>query len=181
MASDEKLVRRILRRQREAADELFERYYTKIYAYVYRQTGAVDLARDITQDIFLTVFTSLGTFDGRASFRTWLYKIAANKVTDCYRSRAHREAVLSEPLEDACDNVSDGFDIERLLECREDIQAVMETVSQFEPSRAVVFQMKIFGEMTFAEIAAQLGISENTVKTRFYTVLRKIRKEREND
>ena len=103
MASDEKLIKRILRRRRAAADELFERYYAKIYAYVYRQTGAVELAQDLTQDIFLTVFTSLGAFDGRASFRTWLYRIAANKVTDYYRSRAHREAALSAPLEDVGD------------------------------------------------------------------------------
>ncbi len=43
MASDEKLIRRIMRRQRAAADEPFERYYVKIYTYVYRQTDVVDL------------------------------------------------------------------------------------------------------------------------------------------
>lgn len=180
MASDEKLIRRILRRQRAAAEELFSRYYGKIYAYVYRQTGAVDLAKDLTQDIFLTVFTSLAAFDGRASFRTWLYKIAANKITDYYRSRAHREASLSAALDDLPET-ADGFDVERLLENREDIQSVMKTVSEFEPSFAIVFQMKIFGEMTLAEIAERLNISENTVKTRYYAVLRKIRKEREHD
>ncbi len=181
MVSDEKLVRRILRRQRAAADELFERYYGKIYGYVYRQVGEVETARDLTQDIFLTVFTSLGSFNGRASFKTWLYRIATNKITDLYRSRAHREAALSSPLEDVGEDVPDGFDVERLLERREDIRGVMETVSRLEPSWAAVFQMKVFGEMTFSEIAGRLGISENSAKTRYYAVLRRIRKEREND
>ena len=179
--SDEKLINRIIRRSKPAADELFGRYYRKIYAFVYRQIGAVEPAQDLTQDIFLTVFTSLGTFDGRASFRTWLYRIAANKITDFYRSRAHHEAALEAPFEDLDPEITDGYDLEKLLENREDISRVMETISKLEPSWAAIFQMKIFGEMTFSEIALRLNIPENTAKTRYYAILRKIRKEHGND
>lgn len=178
MGSDEILVRRILHHSRTAADELFDRYYRNIYAYVYRQLGVVDLAQDLTQDIFLTVFTSLASFDlRRASFRTWLYRIASNKITDYYRSRSRREAALEMPIDDLYDTAADSFDVERHLENVDGIRLIMETVSRFEPSWAAVFQMKIFEDLTFSEIALRLGISENTAKSRYYTILRKIRKE----
>lgn len=178
MVSDVKLIKRIRRHNKAAADELFERYYRQIYAYVYRQTAEREIAFDITQDIFLTVFTALGTFDYRlASFRTWLYRIAANKITDYYRSHAHRIASTEIPLETVYDAATDEQDIETLLENRDYIRRIMESVSGFPPSWAGIFQMKVFEGMTFADISRLLHISENTAKARYYTIIKRLRKE----
>ena len=88
MRDERKLIRNIKYRQdREAANELISHYYQEIFAYAFRQTGDQELAMDLTQEIFLSVLRGIGGFDERkAGFRTWLYRIASNRITDYYRS-----------------------------------------------------------------------------------------------
>ena len=61
-------------------------HYDEIYRFVYRQTGHMEDAMDLTQDIFLAVLRAIHTCRrGKAAFRTWLFRIAANKVIDARR------------------------------------------------------------------------------------------------
>ena len=187
MHSDKQLIRKIKAHQsREAADELIGRYYKEIYAYAYRQTGDRELAMDLTQDIFIAILQGLDTFDGqKAQFRTWAYRVAANKITDYYRSRAHRQKMLetawfAEDGEDEAFRYVAEYENGRISELvlnRDLIRRVMETVMQFDTEWVRIFQKKCFEERTFAEIADEMQLSENTVKTRFYKMIRKVRKE----
>lgn len=183
MQSEGQLIRRIrLKRDREAAGELFDRYYKRIYAYTYRQTGDRELAMDLTQDIFIAILQGIGSFDERkAQFGTWAFRVASNKITDYYRSRAHREKLLETvlPAQEGGDGGS-LFPEEGVLKAlldREAIRGVMEIVTRFDAEWVRIFQKKCFGECTFAEIAEETGLSEGTVKTRFYKMLRKVREE----
>lgn len=87
MDQERKWVRAIQKKgDRQAADRLIRAYYDEIYRFVFRQTGQKEDAMDLTQEIFLAVLGALPAFDPRrASFRTWLYRIAANKVIDARR------------------------------------------------------------------------------------------------
>ena len=65
---------------------LIRSYYDEIYRFVCRQTGSKEDAMDLTQSIFVAVLRALPSYRAeRASFRTWLYRIAANKVIDARR------------------------------------------------------------------------------------------------
>lgn len=56
MQTEQKLIKRIKKKQdKEAANTLISYYYKEIYAYVYRQTGNEELAKDLTQDIFIQI------------------------------------------------------------------------------------------------------------------------------
>ena len=87
MEQESKWIRDIQRGgSRPAAERLVERYYDEIYVFVYRQTGQKEDAMDLTQSIFLAVLRALPSYDSKkAAFRTWLYRIAANKVIDARR------------------------------------------------------------------------------------------------
>ena len=84
MEHESKWIRDIQRSgSHQAAERLVERYYDEIYVFTYRQTGHKEDAMDLTQSIFLAVLRALPSYDPKkASFRTWLYRIAANKVID---------------------------------------------------------------------------------------------------
>ena len=101
MQTEQKLIKRIKKKQdKEAANTLISYYYKEIYAYVYRQTGNEELAKDLTQDIFIQILQKIAMFDHKkASFRTWIYRIASNKIYDHYRSKTHRLSLKREPID----------------------------------------------------------------------------------
>lgn len=183
MPTDEQLIRKIRRsRSREAADTLISRYYKEIYAYTYRQTGEQELSMDLTQEIFIAILQGIDSFDVRkAQFRTWMYRVASNKITDYYRSRQHQKKLLETPFpEEDTDGGQFFAAADSLLEQvlnRDLVRRAMTVIVQFDTDWIRIFQKKCFEERTFAEIAQELGLSENTVKTRFYTMVRRVKKE----
>lgn len=98
MQSDNQLIRKIKKKQsREAADILVERYYKEIYGFAYRQTGDMELAMDLTQEIFIAILKGIHSFEEKkASFRTWVYHVASNKITDYYRSSIKKKRDLED-------------------------------------------------------------------------------------
>lgn len=182
MHSENYLIRKIKKYgDRQAANELVDRYYREIYAFAYRQTTDMELAMDLTQEIFIAVLKGISTFDHRkAGFRTWLYQIASNKITDYYRSRYHRQQeleVYGELLEEQMvDFELEEQMIQKVYE-EQMMKSIMQVIVKYGNEWILIFQMKLFLDKTFDEIAAELKISENTVKTRYYTMLKRLRKE----
>ena len=87
MKQEDKWIRAIQRRgSRDAAEKLIQSYYDEIYRFIYRQVGHKEDAMDLTQSIFIAVLRAIPSYQAkRASFRTWLYRIAANKIIDARR------------------------------------------------------------------------------------------------
>ena len=187
MQTEQKLIKRIKKKQdKEAANILISYYYKEIYAYVYRQTGNEELAKDLTQDIFIQILQKITMFDHKkASFRTWIYRIASNKIYDHYRSKTHRLSLKREPIDMTDENMelqnnNLGLaikDLSELIVNKELIEKIMEIVSLYKQEWQEIFYMKCFEERTFQDISQRLNISENTVKSRFYKMIRQIKSE----
>ena len=170
---DQKLIRAIIHHgSRQAADQLIQTYYDEIYRFCFRQTGNKEDAMGLTQTIFLAVLRSLPSYDGsRASFRTWLYCIAANKVVDARRKG--RPVFLS--LNDM--EIPETEDFTERIHERELVRQIEDFVSHLDPQLQTVFRLRVYGEQSFAEIADSLCRSESTVKSQFYRLLGRMRKE----
>ena len=63
---------------RSAFAALAERYRRQLHVHCYRMLGSVDDADDVVQETFLNAWRARGGFEGRSTFRTWLYRIATN-------------------------------------------------------------------------------------------------------
>lgn len=179
MQSDNHLIRKIKKKQnKEAAGLLIERYYREIYAYTYRQVACKELAMDLTQEIFILVLKGIRAFDEKkGSFRTWIYRIASNKITDYYRSHAYRKSQLEGPYGQEYEHTGVSPDISSQVLRQETIREVMAVIVRYDEPWIQIFQKHCFEEQTFAEIAEVLKLSEGTVKTRYYKMLAQIRKE----
>lgn len=176
MDRDLKLIKQIKKKGSEAAaNELVSHYYREIYHYVYKQTLDQEQSLDLTQEIFINMLQGLHQFEGnRASFRTWLYKIATYKMVDYFRSRHYKFRKLSDDLDDK--EIGDEYDFTNMLLQKEKLESVMKVVNGLEASHQQVLRLKLFGDYTFQEIAASLQIPESTVKTKYYRSLKLVRK-----
>ena len=97
-ATDEMLMVRYQRGDREAFAELVRRYERPIYNFALRQLRHTALAADLTQDTFLHAVQKAATFKHEARFSTWIYTIARNLCIDQYRKLSHRRhASLDQP------------------------------------------------------------------------------------
>ena len=182
MYTDNQLIRKMKKRgDKTSANELIGRYYREIYAFVYRQTTDIELSMDLTQEIFITVLRGISSFEEKkATFRTWLYAIASNKITDYYRSKYQKQQMLTIYTEETEEVFVDCELEERLIQNiygKELIKNAMQILVRYGNEWVKIFQMKVFLEKTFGEIAMELHLSENTIKTRYYTMLKSLRNE----
>ena len=169
------LIYRIQRQyDREAAGLLIGAYYREIYAFTYKQIGCAEQAKDITQEIFISALQSISRYNfSVASFRTWLYRIASNKIVDYFRSIHYKQRQIEINIDDVCAAVNDS--LEDLYIDKENIYMVLSAMHELPFESQQIVRMKVYAERTFREIADVLDISENTVKTKYYAALKKIR------
>ena len=173
MAQEDKWIKAIQKKGSEqAANALIHNYYNEIFGFVYKQTLDRELTKDITQEIFISMLRSLHSFDGRAKFRTWLYKIANTRVIDHYRSKYYQQQRQTELMDEPHLYESTEFTFD--LETKEEVETVLKLLSQFKRDLQQIVSLKIYGGCTFSEIAASMKIPESTVKTKYYAVIRKL-------
>lgn len=89
-ASDSSLARLAARGDRAAFSELCERHYDYIFRIACKWSGKKSDAEDIAQDVCIKLATAIRSFDGRAAFTSWLYKVTLNAVRDMQRARSRR-------------------------------------------------------------------------------------------
>ena len=177
-------------RERDAAafELLFARYRERVARHlsgVVRDEGA---AGDLAQEVFLRVWTRAEQWDGRGSFRAWLFRIATNLALNHLRTvRRRRE----QPLEIAPDPVSEEDDArvpawmidaatlgpEAALELAEEQRRLRRLVEQLPEEKREVLQLVHEAEMELREVAAALSIPEGTVKSRLHHARRQLARE----
>lgn len=170
---EQKWIRAIQRHgSRQAAEQLVEAYYDEMYRFAYRQTGNKEDAMDLTQDIFLAVLRALPSYDRRrAGFRTWLYRVAANKAVDARR----RFGPATVPMEEV--DIPAEEDFVGNIQNRVLLEQVERWVAGQDTEAQAVFRLHLYGEKTFPEIAAILDKPESAVKSQYYRLLGRLRKE----
>lgn len=174
--TESKLIRAItLHNDKSAANELVSKYYRQIYSYVSKQLNDQAEALDVTQEVFIGMLKTLSSFNRKNSFKTWLYKIATYKVIDYYRSKNYKQRLLN--VSGDFIELADTKDLEAEFENKEKATKVLDIIAGYDPMLQELLRLKIFSEYTFAQIAKMQAISESTAKTRYYSLIGKIRKE----
>lgn len=160
---------------RKQADALVMEYYDEIYIFTYKQTFDKELAMDLTQEIFINVLRAYEGYDEKkASLRTWIYRIATNKIIDYRRSRAAGER-LHLPLDEVREEVQSGP--EYIAESRDLLQKTEEFISRYDAATQQIFRLHVFSELSFAAIAQLTDSNESSVKSIYYRLIKQIRKE----
>ena len=159
-------------RSRTAADELIRLHYEDLFRHIYRKVGNREDAMDLTQESFIAMLKGIQGYSGDAAgFRSWLYRIAINKVID-FRRRPVRETVPVEETQIAeeGDFVQELLDRELLLRC-------VKQVAAMDGRTKELVRLRIYEMKSFPEIAEETGEPEGTLRARYHRLMVKLRKE----
>lgn len=160
------------------ADSLVRLYYDEIYIFVAKQTGDSELAYDLTQEIFISMLHSIGSYQEKlSSFRTWLYRIATNKVIDFRRKTVVDTISLEELGEVETKDYIAKIYYENDIDLAELLRKIERYVSGFQTDVQQIFRLHIYGGQTFQEIAFLTEMPESSVKSKYYRLLKQIRRE----
>ena len=170
--ADIEIVRRVLDGDTALFELIVRRYNQRLFRAaraILRDDGE---AEDVMQETYLRAFIHLDQFAGDAKFSTWITKIAVYEALGrIRRSRSHAD--LPDDLMNSCDNP------ERAAYSRE-LQTAMESaIDSLPPLYRGVFALRELEEMSVAETADCLGITEESVKTRFHRARALLRKQLE--
>jgi RNA polymerase sigma factor (sigma-70 family) len=124
-SEDLEAVRRAQAGSREALEQLITRHQPWIYNIVVRMIYLPADAEDATQEILIKLLTRLSTFEGRSSFRTWLYRIACNHVLNMQRRRIEQRAWTFAEYKDGIETAGDE-DLPDTAALPADVQLLME-------------------------------------------------------
>jgi len=166
-----------------AFERLVARYEKPIWNFLRRFVADAATAEDLLQEVFLRVVKSADEWRGAAKFSTWLYTIARNLTVDQSRRAVHRNAASLDAERDAGESTTTLHDriastdrrADELASDRETKQKIDAAVAALPAEQREVFLMREVMEMPFAEIAAAVGASEPTVKSRMRYALEKLR------
>lgn len=176
---DDILVAQFKAGEQEAFIKLMNKYSASIFYYAKRMVKNYEDAEEINQDIFVRVFKALPSWEPRASFKTWLYRIAYNRCIDQLRAQSRRRTYSLDDDDEQIDiPVATGIysNPERVAQQREIGKHIENALSQLSSQQRDVFTLYHYGELQIKEIAEVLGIAEGTVKTHHHRAMRNLRK-----
>lgn len=142
-------------------------YYRLAYSYVRNSEDAMD----IVQEAIVRAFSSRKTLKEADYIKSWFYRIVINTALDFLRKNRKYTYLEEEQWEDFSTGPGDPYqDV--------DLHQALEKLS---PQNRTIIILRFFEDMKLSEIARVLGENENTVKTRLYSTLKKLRLELEED
>ncbi len=154
-------------------DSVYQEYASLVYRFLYSHTHDPDWSEELMQETFLRAVSSISRYDGSCKLSTWLCQIAKHVL---YQELRKKKRVETVELTDCLLDVSAPEGETNALEQENRIELYRAIHHLPEAEREVVLY-RITGELSFREIGAILGKSENWSRTVFYRAKQKIKKE----
>lgn len=174
--TENSLVEAARRGDAEAFRELVESYSAKLFRIAYRITGDEASAEDAVQETFLRAYRSLGRFDSRSQFGTWLHRIAVNTAVEIVRKQQrHRSRHEEMPAPGDVPLPSSEPGPERLTLGLEVERAVRSALAGLSPMERTAFILRHFEGRSIAEICDHLGLGVSAGKQAVFRAVKKLR------
>ena len=165
VSRDEALVRRLLRRDVSAFEELYDRHSRLVYALVLRILQQATTAEEIVQDVFLQLWRNASQYDrSRGPFVPWLLTLARNRALDQLRLKSERQRRREEQAEELPSVIAIP-DFEGALDEKRRAARVREVMSSLNPQQKRAIELAYFEGLTHTEIANALNEPLGTVKS----------------
>jgi len=156
---------------RSALDEIYKRYHGLLYNHAYRRLPDREEVRDILQEIFIYLWNKKETLE-ITSLSAYLYTSVRSRVLNVFRNQKVREMYM-QSLQDFMN--AGEYTLDEKIREKELVQLIEKEVTSLPPQMRQIFEMSRFQEKSHKEIAEELSISPQTVRTQVRNALRVLR------
>lgn len=153
-----------------AFEQLYDRHETGVWRFVFRSVQNNAVTDDLVQELWFSVTRSAASYEPTAKFKTWLFTMARNRVIDYVRT-AKNHASIDAKNEEGESMFSDLAAESRLgpmrqVSSREQAKALLDAIEQLPEDQREAFLLQAEGDMSVEEIAAAIGVTFETAKSR---------------
>lgn len=173
-ASDEDLMQAWAGGDAGAFEDLYGRHRQRLFHFLLGQLRDRALAEELFQDIWQRVIGARHSWRPEASFGTWLYRIAHNRLNDHWRASRHRPAAPID-AERRTLEILDPDDPERLAERDQTRARLQQALDELPEDQRQAVLLRLQGELSLEEIGEVTGVGRETVKSRLRYALDKLR------
>jgi len=168
--SDDALFREYVNGDESALVRLLERYRKRVASLVRNWLGRHSAwADDITQDIFVQVYRGASKFEGRSSFKTWLYSIIANVCNNYSRQERRTRTLRATDADRELAELPDkSLDPLQVMESDERVALVCIAVARLKPEQRTILELRDGKDLSYNDIARMLAIPVGTVRSRLH-------------
>ena len=163
---EQAIIERVLAGETRAFALLIDAHKDNAMTLALRMLKNREDAEEALQDAFVRAFRSLGRFEGKSKFATWLYRIVFNVCASRSRRRELHEVRIDDAPSDEMPIAADRPDI--LCEGAEFQRIVADAIDALPPVYGAIFTLYAVNEMSYEEIAEVADLPINTVKTRLF-------------
>ncbi len=178
---DAAAVAQVLAGDQSAFRSLVERHSRTLFRLAFRITANEQDAEDVVQESFLRAYRKLNSFEMRANFSTWLYRITVNCALDFMRKRRKHQAEQDMEGSDGLDLLSNLPDHtpppDRLRWSSEIQNKLKQALNKLGGKERLAFVLRHCEGMSIAEVGQILGQRESATKHSIFRAVQKLRRE----
>ncbi|MEQ1663849.1 MAG: sigma-70 family RNA polymerase sigma factor [Bdellovibrionales bacterium] len=169
MIADNILVERAKNGDVEAFSELVLRHQKSLLRLAFRVIGDLELAQDVVQESFMKAYQKLSSFEGRSKFKSWMFQITLNTAKNKLRGKR------PELIDIEKTNIAGSLDLEFDM-IHGDLKLLIQTeVKKLPIKQRTALSLRIFEDLSFAEIAEVMKCPYDTAKANYRHALIKLR------
>jgi RNA polymerase sigma-70 factor (ECF subfamily) len=159
--NEETLLQAVANGDEQAFARLFDRYYHLLGRHVFRLTRSMEMAEEIVQDVFLKIWMSREALEGVNHFRSYLYVISKNHALNALKKRAREQVKQKAYQHDRmqAETASVTVEPEELY-----YSLIDQAIERLPAQQQKVYVLSRIQQKKYEEIAAEMGISRETVK-----------------
>jgi RNA polymerase sigma factor (sigma-70 family) len=151
---------------------LVKRYKERLYWHIRKIVITHDDADDVLQNTFIKIFRNIDEFKGDSKLYTWMYRIATNESITFLNSKARRNQVSNETLNE---NALNSLVADVYFEGDEIQLKLQKAISQLPRIQQLVFNMRYFDNIKYKDMSEILETSEGALKASYHIAVKKIK------
>lgn len=157
----------------EAMEWIMDTYGESLKRFIYTYVKNRSQTDDLFQEVLVTVYQKIETFQERSSFKTWLYRIAANKCKDYLRSPINRLLLIKDQIHEKYTDITP----EQSYMMNEQKHQLMQAIFALPIKYREVLILQYYKEFSIQEISELLKINPSTVRTRLMRAKERLKQE----